>query len=96
MLQWNLQVSQRFSAMFDLELERLIVEVKRNFPDAVYRMVQGQLRYRGYSIQRQRITSSLARVDPDGMQKDGQELYRGDSTRFAVPTHFGLWTAITS
>ena len=32
MLQWNLQVSQRFSAMSDLELDRLIVEVKRDFP----------------------------------------------------------------
>ena len=67
MLQWNLQVSQRFSAMSDLELDRLIVEVKRDFPDAGYRMVQGQLRCRGYSIQRQRITSSLARVDPGGI-----------------------------
>ena len=65
--EWGIQVCQRFSRISDAELDRLVTEVKCDFPDAGYRLVQGHLRSRGYSVRQHRVRLSVARVDPEGV-----------------------------
>lgn len=66
MRDWGLTVSRTYTAMDDAALDRAVLEVKREFPDAGYRMMHGLLRARGFVVQRHRIRQSLARIDPVG------------------------------
>lgn len=63
----DLQVCERFSRISDAELDRLVTEVKRDFSDAGYRLVQGHLRSRGHNIQQHKVISAPTRVDPEGV-----------------------------
>lgn len=67
MREWNMSVANTYSDVNDDEVDRAVLDIKRTFPDAGYRMVSGLLKARGWSIQRDRVRLSVARVDPLGV-----------------------------
>ena len=67
MRDWNLRMSDIYSDLDDIELDRAVLEIKGAFPDAGYVMMDGLLKARGIVIQRHRIRLSVARVDPTGV-----------------------------
>ncbi|XP_068670218.1 uncharacterized protein [Montipora foliosa] len=65
--EYDLPLSESFTAMSDEELDEVVKDIKKDFCQSGYRMVLGVLRSRGYRIQQRRVMESLRRVDVEGV-----------------------------
>ena len=59
---WSL--SALYSELSDMELDRLINEIRDSFPNCGYRMMDGYLRQQGIRVTQAKIRNSMHRVDP--------------------------------
>jgi len=66
MAECGLSVLSRYSTVTDDELDRLVSQLKHEYPSCGYRMILGLLRDRGIRIQQMRVRKSMQRVDPCG------------------------------
>ena len=66
MEEYNLTVRSHYSAISDVELVRIIREIKVQFPNSGYLLMDGLLRQRGMRIQQSRIREAMHRTDPNG------------------------------
>ena len=70
-----------YSTISDRELDDLAEQIKQDFPNCGYRMMQGHLLRHGYRIPHAHIRNCLHRIDPDDV-----------AIRWAtVPSPLSLW-----
>ena len=62
-------ISRTYSDISDSELDKLVSEINTLHPNCGEKSVSGRLRSSGYHIQRERVRSSLRRVDPSGVER---------------------------
>ena len=65
MNQYNLEGIQ-FSVLTDQELDRIVTEVQRQFPQSGYRQILAMLKCQGIYVKEHRLRDSLRRCDPLG------------------------------
>ena len=58
--------ANRYTTISDVELDELIRQIRRGFPNSGIIMMLGHLRSRNVFVQRQCVRSSLVRIDPVG------------------------------
>ena len=63
----GLSVRQSFTQISDEDLDSIVLKINREYPRHGYRNVEGHLLERSIRVSRQRVRSSLCRVDPEGV-----------------------------
>ena len=91
MAEFGLSASGQFSVLSDTDLDALIVEILNEFPNAGYSRATGHLRARGIRVQRERIRSSMRRVNPEGVLLRSLELFTINRRKYNVPGPLSLW-----
>lgn len=56
-----------YSRITNHELDAIVSQIKHEFPNCGYRLMQGHLLSRGLRVHQSRIRDSLHRVDPQGV-----------------------------
>ena len=72
--QYGLSVKQTYANLTDSELDQIITEIVRNFPNSGYKAVKGHLISRGVRVQESRVRYSMRRVDPVGVRVRGTQI----------------------
>ena len=67
MSEFGLSVTALYSTITDQELDSLVSQIKRDFPNSGSRLMQGHLLSRGHRVSQVRVRESLHRVDPEGV-----------------------------
>jgi hypothetical protein len=67
MAEYGFSISSLYSSITDEELDFLVAQIQREFPNCGYRLMHGQLLCRGHRVTQARIRESLHRVDPEGV-----------------------------
>ena len=83
----------RYSNITDNDLDRIIMEIKRDHPNDGERMIIGHLTQQNLIIPRARIRASIHRVDPINTQLRS---VTGEHTMLRAQTQYGTLTAIIS
>lgn len=85
MSECNLSVSSLYSSCTDEELDSLVSEVKSTMPNIGSRVVRGALIAKGFRVQRDRIYSSMRRVDGLGVLSRMSQLGCVARRTYSVP-----------
>lgn len=64
---------QRFSGISQTDIERAVVAVKGQHPNAGEVMIQGHLTSKGVHVQRDKVREAIHTVDPEGVEKRKQK-----------------------
>ena len=88
--------ANNFTRLTDGELDSVVEEIKRDFPDSGYRMVLGQLRARNLHVQENRVRESLRRVDMEGVISRTCALRIIRRRRYRVSGPNALWHVDTN
>jgi len=67
MEEYGLSVHALYSTISDRELDRLTEQIKKDFPNCGYRMMQGHLLHQGHRIPHARVRNCLHRIDSNGV-----------------------------
>ena len=65
--EYGLSVSSQYSSLIDSDLDILVSEIRKDFPNCGYTMMMGHLLSRGHRVQQTRVRAALIRADPDGV-----------------------------
>ena len=69
MRDFGLSASSVYTYLSDEQLDSLITDIQRDFPNVDYKRVTVLLRARGVYLQQARIRQSMRRVDPEGIHE---------------------------
>ena len=89
MAEYHLSVSSCYTDIDDPELDHLVREIKVQFPNSGYRMMDGLLRQRGIRVQQLRVREAMHRTDPNGTVVRFADLVQ--RRRYHVPGPQSLW-----
>ena len=67
MSEFGLSVTALYSSITDHELDVLVSQIKREFPNCGFRLMRGHLLSRGHRVPVARVRDSLHRIDPEGV-----------------------------
>ena len=65
--EYGISISERKTDIPDAELDCVVRNIQRDFPNAGYRRMQSQLSLRGIKISQMRVRASMQRTDPEGV-----------------------------
>ena len=65
--EYGLSVSSQYSLLVDSDLDVLVSEIRKDFPNYGYNMVMRHLLSKGHRVQQTRVRAALIRADPDGV-----------------------------
>ena len=89
MTEYHLSVKSRYSTMDNDELDGVVKEMKEQFPNSGYRIMDGLLRQQSIRIQQSRIREAMQRTDPNGtVVRFADMIHR---RRYHVPGPQSLW-----
>ena len=89
MSEYRLSIRSLYSVISDQELDRIVSEVKKEFPNCGYRLMKGHLLHRGYRVTQAQIRESLHRVDQEGIAiRWSSVIHR---RKYAVRSPLSLW-----
>lgn len=89
MTEYHLSVKSHYSSMNDDELDGVVRELKVQFPNSGYRIMDGLLRQKGIRIQQSRVREAMQRTDPNGtVVRFADMVHR---RRYHVPGPQSLW-----
>ena len=74
MREFSISARNKYSSVSDEELDNIILDIKRGFPNTGYKRMNGFLSQRGYTVQQHRVRESMRRVDPEGVLLRGLEM----------------------
>ena len=89
MAEYNLSVRSHYSDIDDEELNRTVKDIKEQFPNCGYRMMDGLLRQRGINIQQMRVREVMQNTDPNGTVVHFADLIQ--RRKYHVPGPQSLW-----
>lgn len=80
-----------YSCMSNAELDQVITEIVKEFPNCGYRQMRGHLRAREFNIQWNRIQDSMRRVCPEGILMRALRLTAVNRRTYSVQAPLSLW-----
>ena len=89
MADFGLSVKALYSSITDQELDSLVSQIKKNFPNAGFRLMHGHLLHQGHRISQARIREALHRVDPEGVAIRWSSAVQ--RRKYAVLAPLSLW-----
>ena len=87
--EFGLQDMRDYSALTDTELDTITIEFVDSHPSSGQITYDGYLRGRGIRVQRQRLHSSLRRIDPRGVESRFRQILHRRRYQVAMPN--SLW-----
>ena len=91
MREFSISARNKYSSVSDEELDNIILDIKRNFPNTGYKRMNGFLSQRGYTVQQHRVIESMHRVDPEGVLLRGLEMRVINRRHYHVAGPQCLW-----
>ena len=91
MKDFGLFAAATYAPLSDQQLDELIRDIQRDFPNAGCKRVTGLLRARGVYMQQARIRQSMRRVDPEGILLRALEMNTIRRRRYSVAGPLSLW-----
>ena len=89
MTEYHLSVKSHYSTMNDDELDGVVRELKVQFPNSGYRIMDGLLHQKSIRIQQSRVREAMQRTDPNGtVVRFADMVHR---RRYHVPGPQSLW-----
>ena len=86
---YDMSIGENFDNVSDAELDNIVREILHRTPQAGRGLIQGALRSRQLSVQRERIRASIRRVDPVTLTlRNARHIIR---RRYNVPCPNALW-----
>ena len=67
MSEYGFSITALYSNITDHELDTVVAQIKRDFPNCGYRLMHGHLLSRGLRVYQSRVRDALHQVDPDGV-----------------------------
>lgn len=89
MLDFGITVRSTYSTFDDRQLDSIVSEVQRHYPNCGYRLLRGHLAAMGHRVQESRIRDSLRRVDPIGVMS--RWIHSIQRRTYSVPGPNMLW-----
>lgn len=89
MSEYNLSVRAYYTDIDDSGLDHAIRELKEEFPNSGYRIMDGLLRQRGIRVTQIRLREAMLRVDPNGVTVRFADLIH--RRKYHVPGPQALW-----
>lgn len=86
---FSLSVREHYANISDDHLDRIVQEIKQQFPTCGNAQMQGHLLARGLRIQQHRVRESQRRVDPEGCYMRRLQIL--NRRRYSVPAPRSLW-----
>ena len=80
----------RYTNISNEDLDALVSEIYREFPNCGIRMLKGFLIVRGMRLQWERVRSSLWRIDPEGILLRTMQLNLVKRRHYSVPSPLSL------
>ena len=71
------------STIDDEQLDRIVSDLQRHYPNCGYRLLKGHLAAMGHRLQENRIRDSLRRIDPVGVMS--RWIHTIQRRRYSVP-----------
>ena len=91
MKDFGLSAATTYTQLLDQQLDELIRDIQRDFPNAGCERVTGLLRARDVYMQQARIRQSMRRVDPEGILLRALELNTIRRRQYSVAGPLSLW-----
>ena len=91
MKDFGLSAATTYTQLSDQQLDELIRDIQRDFPNAGCKRVTGLLRARNVYMQQARIRQSMRRVDPEGILLRALELNTIRRRQYSVAGPLSLW-----
>ena len=91
MAEFGLSIRSTYSEVQDDQLDRIILELMRSFPNTGYRRMSGMLTSRGIRVQQWRIREAMRRANPVGVMLRALELRTVHRRHYWVPGPLALW-----
>ncbi|XP_014671668.1 PREDICTED: uncharacterized protein LOC106812336 isoform X1 [Priapulus caudatus] len=89
--EFNLAARQKYALLTDAELQALVTDAVRQFPNSGYRMIQSHLSSQGIKVQEYRIRSAIRCVDPEGVLQRALQISFIQRRCYSVPGPNCLW-----
>ena len=91
MKEFGLSAATTYAPLSDQQLDELIRDIQRDFPNAGCKRVTGLLRARGVYMQQARVRQSMRRVDPEGILLRALEMNTIRRRQYSVAGPLSLW-----
>ena len=91
MNEFGVRIGECYSNIADNDLESVVRDLVREFPNVGYKRMTGLLLARGLRIQQNRIRETMRRVDPHGTLFRALSLRPVRRRRYHVPSPLSLW-----
>ncbi|XP_028412583.1 uncharacterized protein LOC114535478 [Dendronephthya gigantea] len=89
--EFGISINTTFSSINNDDLDAVVRDIVKEFPNVGYRRLTGFLRVKGISVQQQRVREALRRVDPDGVLLRAVELNVIRRQPYHVSSPLSLW-----
>lgn len=89
MSEYGLSIAALYTNISDTDLDQAVASIKRDYPNAGYRMMTGLLLQQGIRVQQSRLRESMHRVDPCGISIRWQESIK--RRQYNVTQPLALW-----
>ena len=83
--------SSKYSDISNDDLDKIISEIKENFPNCGIRRMKGFLTAQGIKVQWERVRKAMWRVDPEGILLRTMQLNIVSRRHYYVPGPLALW-----
>lgn len=91
MRDFGLSAASIYTSLSDDQLDAMITDIQRDFPNVGCKRVTGLLRARGICTQQARICQSMRRVDPEGILLRALEMNIVHRRHYSVAGPLSLW-----
>lgn len=89
--EYDCHVERSYSDFTEEQLDQVVLQFIREFPNCGYRRMTGLLLSRGHRVQQHRIRESMRRVDPRGVLLRAIEIRTIRRRKYQVPGPLALW-----
>ena len=91
MRDFGLSAANIYTSLSDQQLDAVITDIQRDFPNVGCKRITGLLRARGIHMQQTRIRQSMRRVDPEGVLLRALEMNIIRRRHYSVAGPLSLW-----
>lgn len=91
MKHYGFSISQQYCDLSDTELDKLVEDILKDFPNCGYRRMSGILESRKVRVQESRVRSSMRNVDPEGVLLRSMQVKLIYRRKYSVAGPLSLW-----
>ncbi len=89
--EFGISLRRNYSDICDEDLDNVVRDIIRNFPNTGYKRMKGFLLQRGLTIQQERIRESMRRMDPEGVLLRRLQMRVVNRRHYRVPGPQCMW-----